>query len=153
MAMKKHTAKTELREWMDAQGSLAVVRATAILAPDELVNVLRAALRAEPHNAVVIASTAVTVAPDQVEAIRAAVLAEVPGQPQAIAAATKAPIRSGHNPGGQTRARPLEQRGGQFSSDLRAPVQPLLQRLVGERLHPGSVEPDRAGPDRPPAPC
>lgn len=69
--------------------SLPIVMATAIIAPQELVNVTRAAVKAEPHQAAVIASMAVRCAPDQAAAIRAEVVRLVPEQAETIVKVTK----------------------------------------------------------------
>ena len=73
--------------------TLSVVMATAIILPDEIVDVTRTAVKADTAHAALIAATAVSVAPQQAAAIRAAVIQSAPDQAEAIISATKLALR------------------------------------------------------------
>lgn len=67
---------------------IAIVLATAIIAPEALVSVVTDAVKAAPDSAVTIAAAAMAGAPDQAAAIRAAVVHLAPLDSAAIVAVT-----------------------------------------------------------------
>jgi len=67
---------------------IAIVLATAIIAPEALVSVVTEAVKAAPSSAVALAAAATAGAPDQAAAIRAAVVHLAPLDAAAIVAVT-----------------------------------------------------------------
>jgi len=71
-----------------------VVLATAIIAPEHLIQVVSDAVKASPDSAVVIAAAAMAGAPDQASAIRNAVIQLAPTDAEAVIAVTKVKRRT-----------------------------------------------------------
>lgn len=73
---------------------IAIVLATAIIAPDALVGLVRESVEASPQSAVPVAAAASAAAPDQALTIRATVIRLVPAAAEAVVAVTKVPRRA-----------------------------------------------------------
>ena len=73
---------------------VTVVLATAIIAPELLIQVVSDAVKASPDSAVIVAAAAMAGAPDQASAIRNAVIQLAPTDAEAVIAITKTKRRT-----------------------------------------------------------